>query len=567
MASSVGIIPFRLGESADTALNERFFTFYERVASLVFGDPSANLLGRQSLRTIGIRQSSIKNDQAIFELAQQAVQALPEECNQLLIDLANPPRDELPSTAIIAGIVAALSGHWWKADRLRRTVVLMHSPISTSEFSYAAMQTHLRSGEMAVVDRRGSVHGTIAQSFVASDYSAALLEVQENPLTLIQRKLIRRIGHFRHKGGSPFRATKYFFDARDCTNEIGAVLLKLESWSKSKQLLVHAPLSPWLIDAADWFGLKRNGRRAIDITGILRRHGGNELKLEARANVLVPMVDTGRTLQRLDRCLKKLNPRCQPNYISVLSTKGNLDTIGTRSLPLGTESADIRYLMKVKQVEYLKDNEPTCMREHEGSDFSQEPPFLTAYAFWEMVQEVGFTEEQDVPGPRKGLGYVPRFPEMLQNNGPLLASKIRTLLEPMSIDPVLICAEEKGAIALTNCISSFVPCSTIRIPRGIIDKTPLEGGTDTLRDQLSATESKTEWFKRLVSASSKGSSRAILIDEFTSSGGTLTRLSRICASFGLLMERSVVLVDFSARGVSAGVQHDSLYRILLGEFS
>lgn len=246
--------------------------------------------------------------------------------------------------------------------------------------------------------------------------------------------------------------------------------------------------------------------------------------------------------------------------------KGGGEIGGTRSIPIDAGSIEVQYLLKVNQIEFDKAAEPACVREHIGSDFDRELPTLTAYAFWQMVDEVGFKEEQDVPHPRKPLGYVPRFPEMLQNNGPLLASKIRMLLDPLPVDPVLICADEGGAIALTNCIGSFVTCSIIRIPRKVIDEIPLTGDLPSLRQDIGNKSGAAEWYKSLASASGKGSARAILIDEFTSSGGTFQRLSRICASLDLPVERSVVLADFGTDQTVHGLNRDSLYKIPLGDF-
>lgn len=571
MGNLVGVIPFKLGESTDTGIPLQFREFYERVGVLTVGSGSLCFVGGDSARTICIRQSAVKSDQTIYDLTISSARSLSDTSDYLIIDLANPPREDYPITSIIRGIVTALSEVWWKNEKKRPAVLLTHQPISVSEFAYKVMSPHINRGEMVVIDSRGAVHGTLpARSFKAADYSAALQEVQDNPMTLMQRRLIRRIGHFRHQPLKDSRATKFYFDARECSRQIAELLLSSNDWSPSKQLFYHGPISPWLVGVANNFGLKRNGRRPNDLAEwIGSGHGPTkepDVKIQSRPNVLVPMVDTGKTLRQIDKFLKRYNPQCKPTYVSVLSTSGDGEPSGTRSVSTKSASIDVRYLLKVKQVDFDKTSQPTCMLHHIGSNLEAEQPTLTSYAFWQMVDEVGFKEEEDVPRPRKPLGFVPRFPELLQNNGPLLAHKIKTILTPIPVDTVLICADEIGAIALTRCIRGFVTCSTIRIPRPVIDKIPISGNLQNLRERIKKQFGVTEWHKRLVSASSNANTRAILIDEFSSSGGTFLRLSRICACLNLTVERSIVLADFGIETSMDTTGLNSLYRLPLGGF-
>jgi hypothetical protein len=567
VGTKVGIVALRIGDSVDVALAERYRQFYEHTATLVVGSSTCRLIEDGPLRTTAVPQNSVRNNQAIYEYTVGAATKVASTADYLIIDLASPVSENFPVTAIIQGIVVALSEIWWKPDQPKLAILLVNQPLSGSDFAYKIIQPHLDRREIAVVDRRGVLHGRIPNlTFDAKKYESAFLEIQDNPLILMQRRLIRRIGHFRRPPRDGVGSNKFYFDGTQCTNEIAHLLGRLDGWSSSTQLFVYAPISPWLAEAAVAFGVKR-GISSYDLKHwMVRSKAAPEIPVSANPNVLVPMVDTGRTLKRIDSCLKRQRPDCQPTYVSVLSTSGDLETGGRRSIESKPTQIDVQYLLRVKQVSFGKGAEPLCCRDHIGSDRDDELRRLTSYEFWEMVEEVGLKNEQDVPTTRPSLGYVPRFPEILQNNGPLLAAKMKRLLSPLPIDAILICADEVGAIELTRCIRSITTCTMVRLPRSTIDKIPLKGEPSNLKAMLERKFAQTEWYKRLMSANGQVSPRAILIDEFRSGGHTLTRLSRLCASLGVPVDRSVVLADFGIGVLPDGSEVDSLYQLPLGVF-
>jgi hypothetical protein len=569
MATEFGIIPIRIGEATDAALRRELGDFYEQVCSLIVGDRVCNIHDRDSIRTIGLRQSRVRNERSIYDVVVPAFRRIPETVKYLIIDLANPPREEFAIDAIVRAIITSLTEVWW-AKSSKLAVILVNQPISASAFAYTMMSSHIAAGRLAVIDRRGSLHGEVpARPFNHGDYASALRAVQDDPMVLLQRKMIRRIGHFRHGGRGAGRSTKFYYDGHRCKIEITTLLTDFLAKAATKQLLVHAPISPWLVDVAEGVSIDRR-LKLLDLSVWMngQKIAGKNKRPSIPSNpcVLVSMVDTGRTIERIHAFLRGCNSNCKPRYFSVMSTEVTDSDRRTRTISTKDGTIEISYLLHVKQQAFDAAAVPHCLKDHDGSNFDieGEPRRLTSYAFWNMISEVGFKEEEDVPNTRKSLGFVPRFPELLEANSPLLAHKIEKLLWPVPLDSVFICADENGARALTNCIRTLTPSSVIRIPRPVIDQLPLNANPASILGKLREEFGEQEWFKRLISMGAGGPAQAILVDEFTSSGETFRRLSNVCASVRLQIVKSVVLVDFGVDDGARPIPIEYLYRLPLG---
>jgi hypothetical protein len=570
MPSEIGILPIRIGEGTGVALAKDFSDFYERIASLIVGDPVCNVCNRDHLRTIGLPPSLIRNEEAIYDIAASALRGVPTTANCLIVDLANPPREEFAVDSIVRGVVTAMSEIWWAKDS-KPAVILVNQPVSTSAFAYIVMTPHISTGRLALIDRRGVVQGAVpAGSLDHRKYVASLRAVQDDPLELLQRKMIRRVGHFRHRDRGKGRATKFYFDGCRCERETEFLLSSFLAQRKSKQLLFHAPISQWLADVVQAVSINQrvkmfdlgpwiNNRRAADLI--------KQVSIHSNPLVVVPMVDTGRTLERIHEFIRRNNPKSLPSYLSVVCTATDDATRRIRKVETKLGAVEVSYLLHVSQTSYDLTNEPDCWRGRAGSSFDMttESNRLTTHAFWSMVAEAGFKEEEDVPNTRKSLGFVPRLPEILEANGPLLAYKIEKLLWPIPLDAVLISADENGARALTNCIRSLVGSTVIRIPRPVIDNISLTLEPSAILTEFRRAFSEREWFKRLTSVSSGGHTTAILVDEFISSGETFARLSKLCASIRLPISKAVVLVDFGAEIPASPYPVQCLYRLPLRE--
>jgi len=285
------------------------------------------------------------------------------------------------------------------------------------------------------------------------------------------------------------------------------------------------------------------------------------------------MVDTGSTIKKIQTEMRRLNPNSSPEYVTVLSTAGDKPYSGRREVADDAQPVNVRYFLRVDRSRLKRSEEPSCVRKHGGSSFdiNSEPLKLTSYAFWQMVSEAGFKTEADVPKWRGSLGLVPRFPEILRSNGPLLAFKLNKLLRDENVespvDIVLICPEQAGAIEVTECVRAmFKSYSVVRIPEEVYQDSTLDGAPAAVKNWLLQHHGETEWWKRLQSATQGKSTRAVLVDEFLATGRTLKRLEQLCDAAGLAVHKEVTLVNFTTSN-NRSIKALSLYDIPVGVIS
>jgi hypothetical protein len=412
------------------------------------------------------------------------------------------------------------------------------------------------------------------------DYPAALNAARENPYTMIRRGMIGRIGFFREKRGISSGLTRYFYDGRLCTADIKRVLDATISFSPGSQILFHSPVADWLGEVARSLA-ERHNLNAYNLPPIL-----HNLELEITPDweltrepiVLLPVVDSGKTLHVIDRALRKLRSNVRPRYIAIMCAgsrgEAHLDdhapALGSdlrqRTVMVEGKSYDVEYLLIVEQEHYTEETLPPSLVDHAGSSFDLdfEPVELTSSAFWKMVTNAGWKGEDDVPGGRQSLGSVPNFPDMVDSNAPLIAYKLHRLLSsggrPLPVDPLLVRKAELGTRDVTTSVVSMFDYDSIVIPSEDLENDEL------FRDRDPTPElEQRDWWVQLRSAQSPGT-RAILIDEFRLGGGSLARLAEVCEIAGLTIERAAVLVDFGhVDKTVAGVAVQSLYRIPLLE--
>ena len=100
---------------------------------------------------------------------------------------------------------------------------------------------------------------------------------------------------------------------------------------------------------------------------------------------------------------------------------------------------------------------------------------LRTMDMWEMAFAVKTKPEDNVPAYRKQLPAVVRYPELVENNGAWLASKIRQRLAARPsgypADAIVVCPDESGSRAFgripATCPSFFDRESSQACPRSL----------------------------------------------------------------------------------------------------
>lgn len=491
------------------------------------------------------------------------------QCDCLIVDLANPPREDLPHFNILRSISDALNEVWWPEAR-GLVIVLLPKPLSPNDGALRVLQAHLSANDLVLIDPQGRVYGNLPSGQPRIDrYEEALLLVREDPIALIRRKMIRRIGYFRRPSQNA-RATKYFYDCTHCTENILEALIGRIEFDAYSQIFVHAPVSDWMETLADSISVEY-GLERIALEDLI----SDPSKLLLQPLVLLPLVDTGETVHMLASAIRERSPEADPRFVSILATGGEMTALNQegptgvtpqmqkRLLTKGGESELVEYLLGVDQEYYSETYLPMSLDDHQGSvsDLGADPINLTSYAFWTMMEESGWRHEKNFSSIRTSLGEVPNIPEVLRRNGPLIAHKLHRLLSEgrpgLPVDPLFVCPEEDGAGEVAESIISMFGYSVVQIARDDFERQI---------DQSHAAEAFRDchWWSQLVSAAGSRA-RVILMDEFRMGGTTLGNLMRVCRLAGLTVERCVVFADFGrSQDYVGGLPVEALYRVPLG---
>jgi hypothetical protein len=182
---------------------------------------------------------------------------------------------------------------------------------------------------------------------------------------------------------------------------------------------------------------------------------------------------------------------------------------------------------------------------------------LSTADLWQIINESGWKLEEDVPPHRKSLGYVPKFPELVEKHGAWLATKIRLVLDAtphgFPSAPLIVCPSEVGAIVFTDFLKAILGIDAIRIPREIIDAFRVSDESI----MASIEEKKDLWYRQLSSTSVQ---RVIVMDEFNFSGVTRLGLHNLLGHFGKNVLFYFSIVDFDPdRTFLSGVSSYSFY--------
>lgn len=535
-------LPIRIGHKAAEPISKEFQALYLAVAGWFIDGPVE--LFPDGLNTIPV---PIEGGAAIASAAVRRVlaEAKPELA---IVDLANSMRRILPPYSIVSSVMGAFPK--LEKDGPTRVVFLVNSQFWDADPAFEPIRPLLEVGVASVLSDDGTLRGTVrpATEFNSAAYLETLAAARTSPLLLLKRKLVRQHGHFkRHRDGAHSHCVSFFFDGRNCTTELTELITthftENEGSSSERELLFHAPDSPWLSGAAEAASIRLGlplRRINLEAEDIIRDQSVSDAPI-----ILVPMCDTGQTLERVIRKLRELNVRCTPSILSVLSTEGFDEHSGRRMLYVDGFAFEVNYLLKVDQPHYslqecrqCRIGTPESLPEHPGHD----DPEISTFAMWSMILEAGLKVEDDVPAPsRPSLGLVPDFPAVIQRNGPYLAAKMHAELGRMKgrlpRNPIIICPDEKGARALSDALTSVYKYTVVRVP-----------GESLRKDinEFTENEKNEDWYVQLASLS-RGPERTnvIALDEFNASAGTRIALKRLATNFGLGITCYMSLFDFN----------------------
>jgi hypothetical protein len=579
IVKSVDIVSFAFGKRAAEPLPDETEKLCLWVAQQFLG-PNANLVKRSARMVQPVDTETVNSRAyAIYTIFNDAVGQAERDAKCLIFDFATEPglvRGTLYNHLAIT-IEAMIEEH---PDDDRLFICLMPDLPDPKDKFWASVMPAVERGRLIFIGDDGSCVPTnrTPASFHDEDYRLRRSISHGDPLDMLKMKMVRKLGHFPLRSeGTTTQCARHYFDGRYCTSEIAELLNKyvntkisqLATTSGQCRIMYESTDSPWCETAVRKFEslsgitctpLDASPTEATKV--ISPSDSTNELLI-----IIVPFVGDGFTLSSTFAAVSERFPSVVPRIMAILSTQGDKDDNGSRTIGSGRSPVKIEYLLKVNQQRYRPNNCPLCSDGISHTEFeAKSQPMLTSYDFWDLVRAAGLKAEADVPEYRAAMERVPDFNRIVEANGPFLASKLSDLIELASDSPasgsVVVCPKEIGSRTIALYLRRVSGATVILVPREIINQYRKPHGlSSSVREDL--LNSNASWAIQLRSVHSD----VVVMDEFVGSGGTRKALTALLQAFGKSVFCYLSLVDFWPTTDSDRVPTFALYRWRSAAFS
>ncbi|MBN8476987.1 hypothetical protein [Sulfuritalea sp.] len=553
--------------------------FYGRVAALLFpaseGQEGQPVIQFPTVTTPLDHQRCSRSDQVSEALSLGFVRTN-SKVDCLIVDLTNPPYRLLPDHHILGGLLDFLGKEvYCQAEGTIPVVLLMPVILVETDIAMRALRPYLDDGRIGLIADDGAVAGSwrALQSVSQGEYSGALKRIRQDTKSRLGQKMIRQPGHFKRMrpDGTHDHCLPFFFDGRFCQKElielIGQYVVGAKVEDGLPTILYHCPESRWLYDAV--MAVSHTARvETIDVD-VLDKTPNVPLLVPRNCVLVVPLIDTLRTVKRLLDAILSRNPTARISILSVITTDQAASDLGAVHIDVRGTRYEISYLLRANRSPMTSGNCPACRMNLDATMPDSDGRYLklTSYNLWTMFLEAGTKPEADVPDTRPSIGQVPDLLSVLKNNSPYLALKINTMLRAIGqlpADPIILHPGEDGARALAASLSSLYSYTTIEVPQELLRSQLPEQNGEMMKWRASVVadqeRNNARWVTELASLERRGGIRIVLMDEFNRSGGTRSRLERIARAFALEVWCYFCFVDFqSASDRRTAYPHLSLY--------
>lgn len=552
----LAILPFRLGCSISELIFKKGIEFYLWLVEELITEKFEIYNGIKEIRTIPISIDKIENDTGAIETKFGIEFGKYEDADLLIIDVKNQYQGIIRGTILIhiAQAISAIINDNTNSNQF--FVLLVKEIPPESDTIRQILEPYIKLNKVIIVSENGEIiaRNLPTPDFFSEQYRIKLAGSRETPLELFERKMIRRLGHFhrRRSDGTEY-CNRYFFDGSLCEKELPGLIQNLfintESTTPSTFILYHCPMSPWLLDAIITLSIN-NHQITLDLHSYLSKPDGinllkGEIVQDSKCILIVDMVDTGRTIVKLHEFLKD----CSVEVIStltVLSTEPTDRINRIREIKVFDGDSEktkikINYIMAIEQKRYGVDC-PLCklripysndfIPESDLIEFSKKDDFMMipSYDQWEICFNAEVKREIFPPPHRKGIPNLIDYPNVLENHGAWIASKIKNRLdnEGLLAGVVIVSPDGGGSQLFTDYINVVLRKQLVRIPHNVIefcsnDESDLEKGLSEWKF------SNPNWYQSLCNS---GVFRAVIMEEFNVTGITYKGLKKLLQKLG-----------------------------------
>lgn len=560
----VGLVTFSFGSAAPELLTQKRIDFYLWVAKAIANDDCEKILSCDSF-TVPVGAVDISRDPycAYGKLLMYSRNWI-EKVDVVIVDITHSTIPGTCAMAIASAIETLCNGNQFPKQAV--FVVLQSDLPPAGESFRNQLQSLVDLGRVVIISddgaflaRKGVVHG-----LNDDDYRMELTVSRDDPLHLLDIKMIRRLGHFEREWD---RCSRYFYDGSNCHEEL-AQLIRIHVGELYKNgehpfIMYHCTVSRWLKESLLSVCIERD-LRSVDVEKLLR---GDEV-LDPDTNVapllVVPLMDTGETVRNILKRWKEFKGLRKPHILTILTTKSDNENDRVRMLTVNSEHYKVPYFLEVEQTFYKRMVScPMCELCIPYSDYKQENyAMLSTYDFLEMVDEAGLKDEDFVPRTRDSAGSVPNYPKIFHKNGAWLAEKICGLLEftlsmKVSSAFVLVCSKETGAHVLTEYLRVTKGVSVIQVPKETVDDFREGAAALAGKDEV-WTKERPSWYVQIKDINPR--QPVVVMEEFSWSGNTRSALFDLVNHFGKSALCHFAIADYNPSGTAdSGFASYALY--------
>jgi hypothetical protein len=393
------------------------------------------------------------------------------------------------------------------------------------------------------LDIRGKTVGQLAAD---PEFAEQLRHLDEPALGRDVTKVIRRVGHFAY-GSTGDRCAPYYFDASLAVDDI------VQSWSERLRaeladvsmaaIAVHQTGSPWLLTVA------RRVAQTLDVEFVDLSPSGTEVSPGVGIRpviLLLDMVNSGETLQRLIREQVKRGVRLGKNVFAVISDVGRTASSEmVRQITAGAEAFTVHSIF-VRDFRSLRRDDCGACKFHLPCDkpADDELPGFTSFQMWQLMLSFAWVSEpygswEQASDSIRPFSSTPNFPRMLQEHGDWIAWKLNQRLAstglpaPMVDEIIYVSPDEPAMRQLAQWLKAQREGrpGVVHIPRPVLSQVSRGVSVDDLKMPRSDARGHGEWRVKLASLNDRQRFNVVVVDEFNASDTTAIAMVTLLATF------------------------------------
>ena len=550
--TTFGVFAFRIGPAAPEFIRDDRLRFYSGVVAAVSGAPASSVVP-DAERTIPISASELSGAAGgtVRKKLLARYQSWKHRPEIVVVDAMFGQHRIMPGKIELqlAAAMVYLAPRW----NLKRVILLVDSLPPVGEATRRIYQARLDDGSLTVIDREKRILGDgPANGELESTYRILDKMRIDDAVMRLERKMIRRLGHFRRDFGDSFECSRYYFDGSKCVKDIAALIVHhVRTTAPNSRVILFEPSRPPWLDKAIQEASAELHATPISIDEALEAPDSSRERFIETPLLVVPLVDTGRTIETFRvRWRAALGEFAFPPVLSILNAgAGDVPRPNIRIVHGGGDPCEVAFFLSVDRGLELEKPCRMCRSQIPYSSASGEKyQMISAFDFWGMVEQAGWIPEQDVPPDRESAGLVPNFPELFSANGAWIADKAlyrictKLGIEYQTEAILLVAPDEPGARKFAEYIALLHDSATIiLIPRSAVRKfrEPTEP-VDALVARFE--EGRPGWFAQLRESSALD--RVVFVEEFTLTGGTCAAVTRLVLAVRRTVHAHALICDF-----------------------